>query len=547
MDFESLLKPATTTKADTSLAPQPLLRIPRILPLPTDHIDLGEQVVGSRESFDLFVPRVSDRFVGTAVVVGSIGGTSSRMSGAGPLHSTDHFDAMERAAFAVESGPGGAPVVLDTRAMRAIRVQFSPRHPGRYDAMINLRLHWSDGLVTEQAVYVTGRARALTDVPSQRTTSEPTRVDAGRHQAPSPVANETPDGVGLQTLINQARDSAGGLAEAQRNGVVTAEAESESFRGMVPKAAWWAVLAEVAISMGVAGIAGIVAKSMAQSIASRVLRDATDPTKTPLFTGLADGIKDGLKGAAKQTIPLPGRAGKAPPATAPESRTEEASSNARIDFWDRQRGLLAQVSMDNRKLVTDTAKDLTRLPAADQLLAMGALADALEAARLAHATRHQQFASETQWVSGIAQASLGHDVQVAGQASRAVTELRYVRDGNPFVVRNGLLQITVAEGDGQTLRVGAASIRGVSQEIADQLWKRPLHGVAIPILVTVTGDAGAMTITRNEAGGIRAQGSGAEPTLIRRATEILHQVLGRSLEQWQLPAIETNDATGRGD
>ena len=91
------------------------------------------------------------------------------------------------------------------------------------------------------------------------------------------------------------------------------------------------------------------------------------------------------------------------------------------------------------------------------MLAMGALADSLEAARLAHATRHQMFAAETQWVAGIAQASLGQvDVEVV-------------------------------------------------------------------------------------------EGSSAEPTLIRRATALLEEVLGRSLQQWQLPMIRTNDASGRGN
>ncbi len=551
MEPESVLKPATTT-AETTPPRTPMIRLPRVLPLGPARIDLGEQVVGSRESFDLVLPRVSDQFVGTAVVRGSIGGVSSRSAGAGPLASPDLIDAIEHAAFAVETGPGGAPLVLDTRAMRPIRVEFSPRHPGRYDAMVHLALHWSDGAVTDHEVSVTGRARALTDVPRQHAPAAPAPNDLTGHEAPSHDRSElatTHNAASVDALIQQARDSAGGLADAQRNGVATAEAESESFTARVPKAAWWATLAEIAISMGVAGIAGVVAKTLAQRLASLAHPDALDSTKIPLFTGLADGIKEGLKGTAKHTVPMPGRAASKVPSTpAPESRTEPASSNARIDFWDRQRGLLAQVHMANRTIVSDTAKSLQQLPLADRALAIGALAEALEAARLDHAARHQMFASETQWVSGIAQASLGHDdVQVVGEERpRAVTELRHVRDDNPFVVRNGLLQITVAD-DGHALRVSAASLRGVSQEIADQLWKRPLHGVPIPLLVKVTGHAEDMTITRDEAGRIRAEGSAAEPTLIRRATMLLDEVLGRSLQQWQLPAIETNDATGRGD
>jgi len=549
MQPESILKPATT-KADAPPLPQPMLRLPRVVPPPTDRIDLGEQVVGSSESFDVFVPRVADGFVGTGVVVGSINGTSSRMpSAAGPLQSPDAVDEIHRAAFSLETGPGGTPQLLDTRAMRPIRVGFSPRHPGRYDAVVHLAIHWSDGATTAQEVRVTGRARTLTDVPRPLTTSDPKPIEAGGPNAPDREHGTTDDGASFVTLTERARDSAGGLADAQRNGVQTAEAESASFKAQVPQAAWWATLAEIAISMGVAGIAAVVAKNLGHRLASLAQTDAADVTKTHLFTGLADGIKDGLKGTVKHTIPMPGRAARAPSDPTPAPRTETASSNARIDFWDRQRGLLGQVAMTNRTLVTDTAGGLAHLPDAERRLAMGALAAALEAARLAHATRHQMFASETQWVAGIAQASLGHeDVEVAGEGRpRSVTELAYVRDGNPFVVRNGLLEISVDHGDGQALRVADASIRGVSQEIADQLWTRPLHGVPIPILVEVKSDAGDLTITRDEAGRIRAAGSAAEPTLIRRATGILDQVLGRSLEQWQLPAIRTNDATGRGD
>lgn len=547
MGTESILKPATTT-ADAAPVTQPMIRLPRVLPQLTERIDLGEQVVGSHEWFDVFLPRVADGFVGTALVVGSLDRVSSRMPRTDePVQFRDAVDEMERAAFSLEAGPGGAPLLLDTRAMRSVRVGFAPRNPGRYDAMIQLALHWSDGSVTEHAVRVTGRARLLTEVTGSLKTSGPAPIEAEPREVSDREAHPA-DGPEFATLTSQARDSAAGLADMQGNGVETAERESDSFRGTVPQAAWWAVLAEIAITMGVAGIAGVVAKSLAQRLASRAVPDAADATKTRLFTGLADGIKDGLKSAGKQTIPMPGRAGKAPSDPRPESQ-QAYSSNAKIDFWARQRDLLQRVNMTNRKLVTDTAAGLAREPEAVQRFAMGALAESLEVARLAHAARHQTFASETQWVAGLAQTSLGQvDVEVAGEdRPRSTTDLQYVRADNPFVVRNGLLQLTLDQRDGQPLRIAEASLRGVSQEIADQLWTRPLLGVPIPILIKVTRDAGDLTITRDEAGRIRAEGSGAEPTLIRGATALLEEVLGRSLQEWQLPMIQTNDATGRGN
>lgn len=184
MGTESILKPATTTADIPRVLPQPMLRLPRVLPQLTGPIDLGEQVVGSREWFDVFLPRVADGFVGTALVVGSIDRVSSRMPRSEePVPFRDAVDEMERAAFSLEAGPHGTPLVLDTGAMRPIRVGFAPRNPGRYDAMVQLAIHWSDGAVTDHEVRVTGRARLLTDVTGSLKTSDPMPIEADREEA----------------------------------------------------------------------------------------------------------------------------------------------------------------------------------------------------------------------------------------------------------------------------------------------------------------------------------------------------------------------------
>ena len=64
------------------------------------------------------------------LVVGSIDRVTSRMPRAQePVQFRDAVDEMERAAFSLQAGPEGTPLLLDTRAMRPIRVGFAPRNP----------------------------------------------------------------------------------------------------------------------------------------------------------------------------------------------------------------------------------------------------------------------------------------------------------------------------------------------------------------------------------------------------------------------------------
>ena len=104
------------------------------------------------------------------------------------------------------------------------------------------------------------------------------------------------------------------------------------------------------------------------------------------------------------------------------------------------------------------------------------------------------------------------------------------------------------------ISVEHASLRGISQEIADQIWARPLVGVPLPIRIRLLSGERSAFITRDEAGRFRISGqmpgedgaaARSEAQQIRSAAEVCDLVLSASLEAWGVRSITTNDSTGR--
>jgi hypothetical protein len=80
--------------------------------------------------------------------------------------------------------------------------------------------------------------------------------------------------------------------------------------------------------------------------------------------------------------------------------------------------------------------------------------------------------------------------------------------------------------------------------------------VSIPVRLNVEAGNRSATLTRDEVGRVRATGQlpigdqvgeMAEADMIRAGTALFDRVLSRSLGDWGIPEITSNDATGRGD
>ena len=132
-------------------------------------------------------------------------------------------------------------------------------------------------------------------------------------------------------------------------------------------------------------------------------------------------------------------------------------------------------------------------------------------------------------------------------------DLVWLRTSPKFALHDGVVRINVDASAGTPV-VRAARLKGISQEIADRIWRHPLLNVPVPVVIEAHQGEKTTRITRDEAGRIRAaseillpgeEPTESEPKMIAEATQIVEAVLGKSLADWGIKEIETNDATGR--
>ncbi len=547
--FEAMAQKTQVQARDANqqfAAPHRIISFPRT-------IDVGEQVVGSDHVFELAAPQVIDGFKGTATILGSVADLA--MPGGAPfdrglLAPPEPGPAVATSSFALEAGPYGMPRSIEVAAQEPIRIHFRPTFLGAVSALMTIRIYWSDGGYTERAVVVTGRGRAIDAVP------HPNQIDLDR--SPMDVPNPNPTDVehadDVEAATRNAGDNAATLATDQAQGVILAREEARSFQEAPAAVAWWTQLAEIAISMGIAAVAGIAAKGIAQRISGKLLKQV-DPKvirDSKVFTGLSDGLKEGMKTFGKQQtlphLPKPAKPGRpAPPEDA------EFSSNPTVNFWQTQTKLTNDVAKHNRQLITRASQRLAGESPVVATRVMEQLAAGFADARGGNAVViAQAFASETQWISGIAQASHGQATATNHGTQVAVTDTQHVGHTLHFQKVNGLLRIAAKRGADGRIAVTGASMTGIAQEIADRMWRYPLLHVPIPVMIELETDDRSQALTRDEAGRIRIDrgprdADDGEAQRIHDATQVFGDVLSRSLNDWGLHDVVTDDATGRGD
>lgn len=551
----------------------------RLGPLPSS-IDLGEQIVGSDHWYEIALLEVVDGFAGNAAVTTWCETYGSTSSATVALAASLGLD--EQAVAAVEDREARAllgeirPQIEPGDRLQPLRVRYAPLRPGASAATVRYRIHWTDGRTSEGSVMVRARARHLDAAPSTPLAEGPMPVGpAGELAAPTDAVAEDFD-----TAKSRAGNNAAKLADAQEAGVKLAEDEARSYQKAAPKASWWSALAEIAISMGVAGVAGVVAKQLASSLgrleavshaASALERKGVSTAMIKdLGGGVTDSIKDGLKTSAKQAIAAAHSASSANRRDGGTHRQPDPiSSNPTIDFWARQRLMLTDVSARNREMITNTSKQLTPLLGSNPSAAisiMGSVARSLAAVGTRDAALLQTLASEAQWVAGISQANHGVEQVETTDGKRTVTDLRPSRTGLHRASDDGLLHIEVeipshsGESSQDRAVVKRAKLLGVSSEIVAQLHRAPLAAIGLPMMITVRGGSVRAIITRDEIGRVRVEGklplgepvdatSGeGEPMQIAAATRLVNTVLAQDLKSHiALDQFQHDDATENGD
>jgi hypothetical protein len=507
-----------------------------VAPFP-DSLELAEQIVDSQHVFPLVTPKLNTYEPVRAVV--SIEPAVAQVSRKPVDELVDRGMEKRRAeAFS----PVAHEHYLDERT--SIPVRFWPKFTGDHEADVRVLLRYDDGTVELRTIRVNGHARRLGDAPAHAIDGP---RDGGEYRDPEiPTANleKVPD-LHRDALDNATKESvraAGNLARQQRAGLDTARDNALAYSRKPPETTGWDWLAELAITMAVGGVASIVAKAVALKLGPRlerlpIVQRIKDEKKREKFTQdpVGDVVKDGLKSALKGPAVQLALGDKKEKKHENEGGTR--SSNGEIEFFARQREALNHLADENEKFVLRQHRLMQHglLTAPERAIAtMQSIHEGFdEKARVVPSL--QQTETELQWVSLIAKSENSSEKVAVNGETRDVTNLR-----TATAATRGVLKIRVIDGE-----VKGASIDGVSQEIADNLRTLNLHARPVPIVI-LYGEP-ASFITRDEVGRVRLPflQKEAETERHREAQALVDRVLSKSLAQWGVREIKTDDGTGR--
>jgi hypothetical protein len=526
---------------------------------------IEEQVVGSTHRFVVARPRVTNDL--TALVMPTIRASGTRSHGFTPrLSAATGFH------------------VLSKDGENEIAVEFAPQQAGPISADLMLEVRWNDGSVDVRTINLQASARLRTEIPEKEIPVSPNAQfeEAAVFGEPSPdPTTPLPSTEQRSTATSEfhrlARDldkQAENLSKRQIDGVDLASEEAMSYTRKPPETSLFYDLMELAISMGIAGVAGILARRIGANLAARLGKD----DKSSLALGLTDAMKEGMKkignsAKVKRAVEkLPGGPERhsADEATSTEdvnmdvgSAPKSPSTNGRIAFFAEQTAMLRDLAEANEDLVAEQAKRLMPLLETNPeqaLAAMRALKQAFVDAGGSEARDFQAHASSMQWVAAVARSSMGSDTASThdGSYSRKVSDMTKYGP-----ISDGVLSVDVLKAGDQVVVVGA-SIKGVSQEIADRIAMNPMRDAPIPIRIKVSGDRSNAVIHLDEAKRMRVYGlidpddamplteyvqrqnmpEHFEAQSTMRAEKIVSAVLAKPLG---LDRVASDDASGRGD
>jgi len=388
----------------------------------------------------------------------------------------------------------------------------------------------------------------------------------------------------------------GGVASSQREGVTVIDKEAARYVAPTPAPSGWALLAELAITVGTAGVAAVVGKYVSNkltavmtdnavhSVASSathaaghaVSSSAGHAVATSVEHGAAhastagahaaggaihyaaEGLGTGIEDALKESLQ-----GKLKTKEAPEAieRDDEGalSKDAQIQFFASQRGALLaaeEVVADSMDRFIAPIRDLAKSDPGTAIKIVAAIQGGFDAGREV-GQKQQMAATAVQWIDFVAQGR--HGSKTVGR--QTVTNLDNLRKpqqvyaDNAIAANNGkgVLEIIVGVSEDLNVLVATARLDGVARLVGDRLMKQNLRTAGIPIRLR-TGYKDVITI--DETGEVRTAGprqyeentpgegdAGGEAQNIRGAKRIVDRVFAKTLSQWGLSHIASDDAS----
>jgi hypothetical protein len=391
-----------------------------------------------------------------------------------------------------------------------IRVWFLPKRSGRFRGDIVVNTIWENGRRRHDRIDVTAGARRLDEAPKQPSTPAP--VARGSTDPKQGKSATTEQSNVMVSYVTDASNAAVHLANEQEAGLDKAHEEIlGASKPAVPKPSLFSILADLALTMTVGGLAQVIGKFVAQNLVAALKGIPEDQVRNHRITdGLGSSIKDGLKSALGVAMKQSANAG-----FDTASRGAE-SADPRVDFFARQRTVLNQLATANAALLTEEQRRLAPVvgeapDAVNQVfITLKRGFDDAVAGTSSSIRAQDRQARETvaQWTKGLAQHSLG--TSTAERDGNKVATATDLSRPTAATDARGLVEIyATMDGDRvdpAKLKLQRGELHGVAQAAANRLATTPLRDLRIPIRIVVRSSAGNAYITRDEIGRVHVEG-----------------------------------------
>lgn len=453
-------------------------------------------------------------------------------------------------------------------AEQPLEVRFNPAAHGTLKTQLMCTITSEDGQIEEREIELEGQgvnpqvqvqdgAQPIVDIDG---------IDANKVET-------------LRKRTGEASRRAAALARAQIRAVGAVQREVETFKKKPKSGISFMDLALLAVSIATAGVGGAVATALAPKLAKLVaggaakqlLSEGTDiaAASPKMFNAISEGIQSAFAetagaGAKKAVTDL----------TTDEEEAREVendgeySSNARINFFEAQRDQLDAVGERYADTIARQETALQPLLRTDPDAAIEAMNKIEETCKEQKQEAHsiQSFATTAQWTAATAQSVAGKRERLDRNVKSSVTDFSKGYGVDPDKqYASGLIRIAVTL-DGDDVRVTSAALDGLAQEVADRLASRPLLHARIPVRLVVSSERHKrefdqkardfsdtrVWITRDESGTVNVKGRlpfRSDDAFFRSdeegATRLCHDVLSKSLGEWGVKMVNTDDASGR--
>ncbi|MFT3700176.1 MAG: hypothetical protein QM831_43925 [Kofleriaceae bacterium] len=530
-------------------------------------ITIPEQVVGSSHEFEFPAPRNLSTLnaSGTMMIEGS---------------------AEIRANW-------GSPLPFPGMGSGPIRLTYAPTSPGEKHATLALVMRWEDGHTERHTIQVSARARKLESVPGDAPAKATTTASMPVQPDESPNAYVTKRV--MKGWLN-ADVAFADLMDEQNSGVNLVEKEAAKFRPKPAERELWQDLADIAFQLGTGAVAGLLSRFISSKVSDVIVRASHAADEAGKATvAITDAEKSAIAARgdvvaereanqhvvatkvgsyatadrARHAKFAQGEIGSAigmavsttVTKTANEIRGPQpgsasaASLDGEIAFFSDQSSMIKALKREGGPQLNEQLSSLLDAHPDIATDLMTGVRLGFDAASV-EAKEKQAAITSAQYMTYLARTELGTEKVKTMNGDHVATDMSEQRNGSSkskleaAPLASGVLELVCDYQPGGAVKVVDARAHNVSYLVVNRLRDKPLANSGIPMRVSLRGDG--TILTRDEVGRVRFSGGlldltapHTEEQQIQEAERIFAVAMSKTIADWGVPQIHTNDA-GQG-